>query len=254
LTRDSQLLIAGWKAVSLVDVHRYSSFTLWTCGCNLKCPFCHNWKIANIDSSICKYISVETILEEILASSSLVTYLHVTGGEPLIQWRGLVELFKKTRGIVLNSLNSNLTLYVPLKRLLELNLVHHVAVDLKVPPVKLYGLPPSSVERLWAMFLKSLALLRQHHVLVELRIPVHRGLTREVLERYLDQVRGLLDPEKTVVIFNQLLGEPIVNPRNREWCRENCFPEEALLVELAEVARSYGFSSVHIKSIPGFPQ
>jgi len=254
LTSPSKLLVAGWKGVSLIDVHGYSSFTLWLCGCNLKCPFCHNWRIASNDPAICKYVDVEYIAEEVLSSKHLVTYLHVTGGEPLLQWRGLVELFKKTCSELLNSINSNLTLYQPLKKLLELGLVHHIALDLKIPPEDLYGVPLNSASRLWTLFLRSLELLKKYSVQVELRIPVHRRLTRELLESYFSRVSSLLDPDRTVVILNQLLGEPIVNPRNREWRRENCYPSEQLLVELAGIVKSYGFSRVYVKSIPGFSQ
>ena len=249
-----KLLIAGWKSISLIDVHGYSSFTLWTCGCNLKCPFCHNWRIANRDSTICKYVDITDLVEEVLISKPLITYLHVTGGEPLLQWQGLMKLFEKTRSEVLNSLNSNLTFYEPLRKLLERDLLHHVAVDLKIPPEELYGVPSSSVTILWKLFLKSLELLRKYNVQVELRIPVYRGLSREVLVFYFNQVCGLIDPDRTVVILNQILGEPVVEPRDKGWCLEKCFPPEPLLAELADAIKSYGFSRVYVKSILGYSQ
>lgn len=252
MTNITKLLIAGWKSLSLIDVHGYTSFTLWTCGCNLKCPFCHNWRIANIDPAICRLVSIEDILEEIYASKFLVTYLHVTGGEPLLQWRELIELFKQTQNIVLNSINTNLTLYGPLKKLLDSNLIHHVALDLKIPPEKLYGVTYNSAKTLWQLFLKSLTLIRKYPILVELRIPVYKGLTRDILIKYLNNIHSLLDPDKTIVVLNQLLGEPIVDPRDKEWCRVECFPPEQLLVELVEVVKSYGFSRVYIKSISAY--
>ncbi|MEM4913375.1 MAG: anaerobic ribonucleoside-triphosphate reductase activating protein, partial [Desulfurococcaceae archaeon] len=74
-----KLVIAGWKSVSLVDVYGYTSFTIWTCGCNLKCPFCHNWRLADNDPSVCYAVDVEKLIEECTASRLLVDYLHVTG-------------------------------------------------------------------------------------------------------------------------------------------------------------------------------
>lgn len=252
MTSTIKLLIAGWKSVSLIDVHGYTSFTLWTCGCNLKCPYCHNWRIASKDPAICRLVSIEDIFEEISAGKFLITYLHVTGGEPLLQWRELAELFKLTQSTVLNSLNTNLTLYGPLKKLLDSNLIHHLAIDLKIPPERLYGVAYSSARTLWQLFLKSLALIKKYPVLVELRIPVYKGLTRDILIKYLNSIYTSLDPDKTVVILNQLLGEPIVDPRDKEWCRVECFPPEHLLAELVEVVKSYGFSRVYIKSISGY--
>ena len=245
------LLVAGWKSVSLVDVHGYSSFTLWLCGCNLKCPFCHNWRIANNDSSLCKPMSVDSIVEEVYASRILVDFLHVTGGEPLLQHGGLAYLFQRTRDLgIRNSLNSNLTLSNALRALLERDLVDHVATDLKIPPQELYGVP--AAPHLWAEFLESLKTIKEHGVTLELRIPVYKKLTPALLGKYLEEIVDLVSTSNTVVILNQLLGEPFVTPRDPSWCKENCNVDPGLLEDLANALKSRGFSRVIIKSIPGF--
>ncbi len=125
------MLIKGWKEVSTVDVRGKVTFTLWVCGCNLKCPFCHNWRIA--DGLGCHELNREKLLEHLEGSSRFVDYFHVTGGEPLVQRRELAELLEDVKSMgIMTSLNSNLTL--PMGNLLELDLVDHVATDVKAPP------------------------------------------------------------------------------------------------------------------------
>lgn len=247
------LLVAGWKSVSLVDIYGHPSFTIWLCGCNLSCPFCHNWRITDINSPLCKYISIDRVLEEVSASKALVDYIHVTGGEPLLQYTSLAELLLEASRVgISRSLNSNLTLYSEFKYLAERGLVDHVATDLKVPPGELYGLPPDASERLWLRFLDSLRLIHELSIQLELRIPVYRRLTAGLLSTYLLQVVDKVPIDETTVVVNPLLGEPYVSPRDVNWSRENCCVSDEHLVEIVETVKSYGFSRVVVRAIPGF--
>ncbi|MEM0003774.1 MAG: anaerobic ribonucleoside-triphosphate reductase activating protein [Desulfurococcaceae archaeon] len=248
-----KLLVAGWKNVSLIDVLGHPSFTLWTCLCNLKCPFCHNWRIANGDTSICKHVEVEKIIEELEASRILIDYLHVTGGEPLIQFIEISDLFMETGELsIKRSLNSNLTLPKQLKYLVEKNLVDHVATDLKIPPIELFGLSREATLILWRNFLESLKIIKDHDIPLELRVPLHKKLTVAVFSVHLDEVLSNLNTSTTTILLNPLLGEPLTNPRNPDWCRENCGAQEEVLNNIVDLLRSKGFSRIVVKSIPGF--
>ncbi|MCC6054076.1 MAG: anaerobic ribonucleoside-triphosphate reductase activating protein [Thermosphaera sp.] len=250
----SKLLAAGWKSVSLVDVVEHPSFTLWLCGCNLMCPFCHNWRIAERDSKICKWIDIAEILEEVVASRFLVDYLHVTGGEPLMQYSSLRDLLTGAhRAGLMNSLNSNLTLPVKyLAYLVEAGVVDHVATDLKIPPSNLFGLPEKSTLVLWRNYLESLKLIMESETPLELRIPLHKGLTVEVLRKYLGEVLPYISRNETIVVLNQLIGEPFTNPRNPAWCREYCGVGEELVKAIVEALSDVGFKKIVVRSIPGF--
>jgi len=81
------MLTSGWKSTSMVDVRGKVTFTLWLCGCNLKCPFCHNWRIAEGEG--CFPLDEGLLLEELEYGAFLLDYFHITGGEPLMQWREL---------------------------------------------------------------------------------------------------------------------------------------------------------------------
>jgi pyruvate formate lyase activating enzyme len=251
-----KIYIAGWKSVSLVDVVGHVTFTLWTCGCNLMCPFCHNWRLAERDSKLCKWVEVDEVVDVASNSKFLVDYFHVTGGEPLIQFKALMELLEKTHKLgLLNSVNSNLTAPIHyLKQLVDSNLVDHVATDLKIPPDELFGLPPRSIGVLWRNYVESLKLVGRRGIPIELRIPLHKGLTFDVFKRYFSEISSHLVTENVTVVLNQLVGEPFTHPRNPSWCRERCGVGEEVIKELVEFLSHMGFNRIVVKSVPGFGQ
>ena len=237
------LLSTGWKVPSLIDVYNKTTFTLWLCGCNLKCPFCHNWKLA--ESIGCKRIEIDDILRELEDNLFLVDYLHITGGEPLLQWKNLALLLEEVReldGKV--SLNTNFTLYSPLKYMLDNDLVDHLATDLKIPPSKLYGV--ANWKQLWEQYLKSLELLRDYSIILELRIPIARGFSKEEMSKYLEEALRRLEGVNFYVILNPLLGYPIVNPRDKEWCKGHCSPKEEDINFLKEELEERGIKNIYV--------
>jgi pyruvate formate lyase activating enzyme len=241
-----KLIGAGWKNISLVDVVDSVTFTLWLCGCNLKCPFCHNWRLAVNDPEKCHLLDVDRLLDELEASRSLVDYLHVTGGEPLVQWAELEELLRITKEnySVKNSLNTNLTLYKPLGKLLDRNVVDHIASDLKVPPEVMFGQKPESVGVLWSFYERSLSLVADYNIPLELRIPVSKFSKPELVVGYLDKVKSPLSRISSLVIVVQpLLGEPVTTPRDPGWCKLFCNPGNDLLDAVAESVSKLGFKT-----------
>ncbi|AFL67104.1 anaerobic ribonucleoside-triphosphate reductase activating protein [Desulfurococcus amylolyticus] len=246
-----KLIGSGWKNTSLVDVHGSVTFTLWLCMCNLKCPFCHNWRLASNEGSICKPLDISRLLDDLSASKSFIDYLHVTGGEPLLQYTGLSWLFKEAREMdVATSLNSNLTLYMPLKKLVDQGVIDHVATDLKTPFDELSGLSDAS-NILFKQFTESLRLIVEKNIPLELRIPVAKNLTIKTLEKTLESIMPTLSKhvENTVIIVNPLLPKPLTNPRSVEWCDKYCMPSEVELEEVADVFRRLGFKTF-IKEVP----
>lgn len=227
------MLTSGWKTISMVDVHGKVTFTLWLCGCNLKCPFCHNWLIA--EGKECFPLERGALLGDLSSSSFLVDYFHVTGGEPLIQWIELSSLLAEARELLPVSLNTNLTLLKPLVRLLKAELVDHLATDLKAPPTELYGLPTEISKRLWEFFLLGLELISDYGVPLELRIPVARGFEQwPWIEEGLKRI-----DTNFYVVLNSLVGPPLTNPRDKTWCSDHCWPGKAV-EELKESLEEIG--------------
>lgn len=241
----SNLLAGGWKSVSLVDVYGASSFTLWLCGCNLKCPFCHNWQLADAMKGVCREVSVNEVISSLIEAKKLVDYFHITGGEPLMQWKALKELLKSSRDNVgiLNSLNTNLTLFKPLELMLSESLLDHIATDLKVPPEKMYGYDPSVSLRLWDHFTHGLELVAKHDISLELRIPIAGFHTTKLLRDYLNRIADELSKLSNVtVVLNPLLNEPFTNPRDKHWCRSHCTATRKQLIEIRDFISAMGFN------------
>lgn len=73
-------------------------FVLFLQGCHLKCKYCHNRDTWDINGG--EYKSLDNIFEKIIKYKN---YIHpnggvtVTGGEPLLQAKFLIELFKKLK-------------------------------------------------------------------------------------------------------------------------------------------------------------
>jgi len=246
---DIIVLGSGWKSISMVDVHGSVTFTLWFCGCNLRCPFCHNWRLAVNDKNYCNKLDLRALYGDLESAKPFVDYLHVTGGEPLLQFQSLTKLFeivKHNYGLK-NSLNSNLTLYKPLKKIVGLNLVDHVATDLKVPFNTLIGYPKSIADKLWGFYKKSLELIIDHGILLELRVPVPHRIYREGYDEALEIITMLSRYDNFYVVIQPLLGYPITNPRDQDWCSEYCNPLREELYRVAEWFKSNGILKVYVK-------
>ena len=235
-----QLLIGGWKAPSLVDVRGRTTFTLWLCGCNLRCPFCHNWRLAEASPEACRRVELGEVVEALSGAARLVDMLHVTGGEPLLQPRGLEKLLEASHELGLgNSVNTNCILPGILKPILDRGLVDHVATDLKTPFQQLTGLQGEAGKRLYKGFLNCLGMLADYGVEVELRIPVPKGIPgyMGLLEESLKEAAEALQGTKWYVVVNPLQGHPLVTPRDGSWCARHCSPEQGLVNEVVEAVR-----------------
>lgn len=243
---------SGWKNPSLVDVYHSVTFTIWLCGCNLKCPFCHNWRLAINDKNTCGILHVDSILDELDRSCLLLDYVHVTGGEPLLQWRSLRRFFrivKESIGVRI-SINSNLTLYKPITILLKDELVDHIATDVKIPPELMYGLPCSVSKKLWELFMKSLRHVVENNVVLELRIPVARNIDINYYREYISKLVPVLDRcENIYFVVQPLLGRPLTSPRNIEWCSKYCDPPENILDQVRAIIREQGFNRVYVRDL-----
>jgi len=241
---------SGWKSISMVDVYKSVTFTLWLCGCNLKCPFCHNWHLATNDPLYCHPLDVDEIVKRVDATKTLIDYLHITGGEPIVQYKTLKYLLERIRGLYVKiSINTNLTLLNPLKKILEKHLVDHIATDLKAPHRILYGYDENTSDKLWELFLEGLGLVKKYGIPLELRIPVPRKLVRmdEYLEDLSKALSRIKDHRGTYIIVQPLLGLPITDPRNKDWCNEFCDPEWRELEYVAEYVKNVTNLQVIIK-------
>lgn len=198
----------------------------------------------------CRVYGLNQVLEEVARFKRFVDFIQATGGEPLLQINALLELFKAA---IVNvglktSLNSNLTLYDNFRRLVEEDVVNHVATDLKIPFRETVGVSNKLVEAYWGNYLASLKLVKEYSVELELRIPVLRGLVMENYEVELNMLKILESIDKLKIIIQPVKGEPLVEPRCREWCLHRCNPEREELERVKNWFMDRGFNEVYIRN------
>lgn len=129
-----KMLIKGFQKLTLLDFPGRTACTVFTGGCNLRCPFCHNsLLVTEMDDG---YFEETEIFEHLEKRKKVIDGIAVTGGEPLLQKdieRFLYEL--KETGIAVK-LDTNGCFPDKLAGILELGLVDYIAMDIKNSPEK----------------------------------------------------------------------------------------------------------------------
>jgi pyruvate formate lyase activating enzyme len=119
---------SGLQKTSLIDFPGKISSILFTPGCNLRCPFCQNWRIA-LDQQQGPFLSEEDTLAILESRKKFIDAVVITGGEPLIHEDIPFFLRKlKERGFSVK-LDTNGFFPQRLKKCLDY--VDYVAVDVK---------------------------------------------------------------------------------------------------------------------------
>lgn len=125
--------IGGFQKTSLLDYPDRISAIVWTSGCNLRCPFCYNWKLA---LGTAELFPQDEILSFLSKRKELLEGVVISGGEPLLQ-EGLVDFIKRVKNLrLLVKVDTNGAFPERLDALLEQQLVDYVAMDVKAPKKK----------------------------------------------------------------------------------------------------------------------
>lgn len=183
------MFLAGLQKLSLLDYPGVVACTVFTAGCNLRCPFCHNAGLV-LPEQIDGELDTDEVLGFLQKRRGILDGVCVSGGEPLIHGE-LKDFLKSLRGMGYRiKLDTNGSFPEQLNRLLEEKLVDYVAMDIKNGPshyVETTGIPGQSTER----FAESKDLLITGTVDYEFRTTVVRGLhTEESLLEAAEWIKG----------------------------------------------------------------
>jgi len=85
---------SGIQKTSLIDFPDRIATVLFTPGCNLRCPFCHNWRIVLNPQP--PFLNEETALQILRERKRYVDAVVITGGEPTIH-SALPEFVRKLK-------------------------------------------------------------------------------------------------------------------------------------------------------------
>ena len=126
---------SGIQKTSLIDFPDRIATVLFTPGCNLRCPFCHNWRIV-LDPKP-PFLNEKTVLQILEKRKKYVDAVVITGGEPTIH-KEIPKFLKKLkeRGFAVK-LDTNGFFPQVLERCLPY--LDYVALDVKTSLEK-YGL------------------------------------------------------------------------------------------------------------------
>ena len=122
--------ICGYQKTTLLDYPGHVAATIFTGGCNFRCPFCHNSDLV-VNSTMSPCISQEEIFSFLKKRKNVLSGICITGGEPTLQ-TNLSEFIKKVRSLGYKiKLDTNGYRPDVISSLLEDNLLDYIAMDIK---------------------------------------------------------------------------------------------------------------------------
>lgn len=122
--------IKGLQKTTLLDFPEKLACTVFTGGCNFRCPFCHNASLVLNTDSV-ESISEEEFFKYISKRSGMLDGVCITGGEPML-CSDLEVFIKKIRSYgLLIKLDTNGSFPEKLNHLLDEGLIDYVAMDIK---------------------------------------------------------------------------------------------------------------------------
>jgi pyruvate formate lyase activating enzyme len=127
--------IQGFQKLTLLDYPGLMACTVFTGGCNFRCPFCHNASLVTEPDENEPFTEQE-ILDYLEKRKNTLEAVCITGGEPLLEKELplFLEKIKATGKLI--KLDTNGYLSKRLKDILNAGLVDYVAMDIKNSPEK----------------------------------------------------------------------------------------------------------------------
>lgn len=168
------MLISGLQKLTLLDYPGHVACTVFTGGCNFRCPFCHNAPLV-LPELIGQDTDEERVLSFLRKRQGILDGVAVTGGEPLLH-KDMVGFLEKVKALGYKiKLDTNGSFPDRLRELISAGLVDRVAMDIKNAPelyAKTVGLPSLDL----APIERSKELLLRGDVDYEFRTTVVKGL------------------------------------------------------------------------------
>lgn len=124
------MIIKGLQKTTLLDFPGKVACTVFTAGCNFRCPFCHNASLV-VRAGEVDEISSETFFNYISKRKGILDGVCITGGEPLLSV-GIEDFIRQIKSMgFLVKLDTNGAYPDKLEALLDEGLIDYVAMDIK---------------------------------------------------------------------------------------------------------------------------
>ena len=220
--------IVGLEKLSLVDFDGYAACTVFTGGCNFRCPFCHNGPLVLGVGALEEY-SQDEIFAYLKKRAGILEGVVITGGEPTLQ-KDLDVFIAKVKELGFKvKLDSNGTAPAVLQNLIDKGLVDYIAMDIKSSKE---GYPVATGVPFDSKIEESVKILLQGKVPYEFRTTLVHGLINEydirqmakwvkgaqkfVFQRFVDREgcieKGLQEMDKaTALCYVKIFAEEGIN-------------------------------------------
>jgi len=201
--RRIKINFAGIRTFSFVDYPKKICAVVYTPGCNFKCPWCHNWKIAYTKN----YLSMEEIhvLNKLIYLKKRISAVCITGGEPTIHsyLPKFIQKLKHLRYSV--KLDTNGTNPEMIKCLIENNMIDYIALDIKAKPEN-YSKLIGKNDYLFFKISRTIDILRNSTIDYEFRMTFVPGISNEedidFFENFLrDEEKGYITIANSTELF-----------------------------------------------------
>ncbi len=124
------MIFGGLRKLTLLDFPTKTACTLFTKGCNYRCPFCHNASLVTHTEDAEQIDSAE-VIAFLKKRIGVLDGVAITGGEPLM-YNELYDFIKEVKSLgFLVKLDTNGSFPDRLKRLIDDGLLNYVAMDIK---------------------------------------------------------------------------------------------------------------------------
>ena len=127
------MIISGFQKLTLLDFPGKTACTVFTPGCNFRCPFCHNTSLV-LQPCESERIPEGEILAYLDKRKGILDGVVITGGEPLLH-SDIPDFLREVKNLGYKiKLDTNGSMPELLLRITEDGLVDYVAMDIKNSP------------------------------------------------------------------------------------------------------------------------
>ncbi|MBQ1781519.1 MAG: anaerobic ribonucleoside-triphosphate reductase activating protein [Methanobrevibacter sp.] len=226
-------MFVGGSVISTVEFHGNMSLVIFMSKCPLACRYCHNVELLEDNSEK----SFEEIKDEIDSSADFLDAVVISGGEPLVQTDAVIQILKYVRQIGLKTKLDTSGIYPEkLKKILDLNILDYVSLDVKTTFSKYRKITGANVG---FEVKKSMDLINQAGVHLEIRTTYVPTLhTKKDIHNLVDEI------EAEVYTIQQFRNKNVLDPA----LEEVEVPNPHDLADLAREIKPYFDGVVKVKS------
>lgn len=226
-------MYVGGSVISSVEFHGNMSLVIFMSKCPLACRYCHNVELLEDNSEK----TLEEITDEIDSSADFLDAVVISGGEPLVQTDEVIEILKHVRKTGLKTKLDTSGIYPDkLKKILDLNLLDYVSLDVKTTFSKYRKITGANIG---FEVKKSMDLINKAGVHLEIRTTFVPTLhTKKDIKNLVDEI------DAEVYTIQQFRNKNVLDPA----LEKVEIPNPHDLADLAREIKPYFSGIVKVKS------